>query len=136
MYAEKLKQFENVENLGGKAWQHAVNCDLLEQVKFKDCSMHCFHFQQLFELLLKHILETRSEFGAYPLIHKLDRLLKQAVKETDLKVEEVKYHDALIALTVCAEAYRYNFLLNCETYKETLKHLTPLLDELTEFVKS
>ena len=23
MYAEKLKQFENVENLGGKAWEHA-----------------------------------------------------------------------------------------------------------------
>ena len=41
MYAEKLNKFENAENLAGKAWQHAVNCDLLEQVKFKDCSMHC-----------------------------------------------------------------------------------------------
>jgi HEPN domain-containing protein len=136
MYAEKLKQFENVENLGGKAWQHAFNCDLLEQAKFKDCSMHCFHYQQLFELLLKHILETRSEFGAYPLIHKLDRLLKQAVKETDLKADAEKYHDALIALTMCAEAYRYNFLLNCESYKETVRHLDPLLDELAEFAKS
>ncbi len=27
MYAEKLKQFENVENLGGKAWEHAVMID-------------------------------------------------------------------------------------------------------------
>ena len=136
MYAEKLKLFENVKNLGGKAWEHAIMIDLAEKSGIEDCAMHCFHFQQMFELLLKHILETRSEFGAYPLIHKLDRLLKQAVKETDLKVEEAKYHDALIALTVCAEAYRYNFLLNCETYKETVKHLAPLLDELTEFVKS
>jgi hypothetical protein len=29
MYAEKLKQFHNVENLGGKAWEHAVMIDLV-----------------------------------------------------------------------------------------------------------
>jgi hypothetical protein len=136
MYAEKLDKFENAENLAGKAWQHAVNCDLLEQVKFKDCSMHCFHYQQLFELLFKHLLETRSEFGAYAHTHKLDRLLMQTIKDTEFNVDVEKYTSALIALTVCAEAYRYNFLLNCETYKSTVKNLNPLLDELAEFAKS
>jgi HEPN domain-containing protein len=136
MYAEKLKQFENVENLGGKAWQHARSCDLLEQEKFKDCSMHCFHFQQLFELLLKHILETRTEFGAYPLIHKLDRLLKQVVKETSFNADAESLASELNALTVCAEAYRYNFLLNCDTYKSTVERLNPLLDELAQFAQT
>jgi hypothetical protein len=56
MYAEKLKQFENVENLGGKAWEHAVIIDLAEKSGIKDCSMHCFHYQQMFELLFKQAL--------------------------------------------------------------------------------
>jgi len=42
MYADLLKDFENSENLGGKAWQHAVNIDLIEQINIKDCSLHCF----------------------------------------------------------------------------------------------
>ncbi|MFI3123223.1 MAG: hypothetical protein QX194_04740 [Methylococcales bacterium] len=136
MYAEKLKQFENVENLGGKAWQHAVNCDLLEQAKFQDCSMHCFHFQQLFELLFKHLLETRTKYGAYPHTHKLEKLLLQVIEQAGLNVDYEKYSSHLVALTMCAEAYRYNFLLNCETYKETVKHIDPLLNELAEFAKS
>ena len=136
MYAEKLKQFENIENLGGKAWEHAVIIDLAEKSGIKDCSMHCFHYQQMFELLFKHLLETRTEFGAYPLIHKLDRLLKQVVKETDFNVDIDKYASELNALTVCAEAYRYNFLLNCETYQRTVSVLNPLLDELAEFSKT
>ena len=37
MYAEKLKAFENVKNLGGKAWAAAI--DVIEQLNFKDCSM-------------------------------------------------------------------------------------------------
>ena len=45
MYAEKLKQFENVENLGGKAWEHTIIIDLAEKSQIKDCSMHCFHYQ-------------------------------------------------------------------------------------------
>ena len=44
----KIKSFENVENLGGKAWQHAMNVDLIEQMTIKDCSLHCFHYQQVF----------------------------------------------------------------------------------------
>jgi len=31
MYADQLKAFENVENLAGKAWQHAVNLDFIEK---------------------------------------------------------------------------------------------------------
>ena len=133
MYAEKLKQFENVENLGGKAWQHAVNCDLLEQAKFKDCSMHCFHFQQLFELLLKHLLETRTKYGAYPHSHKLGRLLSQLMDDTEFKTDLKSYEPHLVSITVCAEAYRYNFLLNCKTYWHSVEILNILLNELIEF---
>ena len=136
MYAEKLKQFENVENLGGKAWEHAVACDVISKTPVKDCSMHCFHFQQLFELLFKHLLETRTKYGAYPHSHKLDKLLLQVIDDAGFNPESKKYNDALIALTMCAEAYRYNFLLNCETYNGMVNSLNPLLDELAEFAKS
>ncbi len=136
MYTEKLQHFENVKNLGGKAWEHAKVCDWVSSSGIDDCAMHCFHFQQIFELLFKHLLETHTEFGAYPLIHKLDRLLKQVVKETDFDVDAAKYTAELNALTMCAESYRYNFLLNCETYKDTVNALNPLFDQLAEFSKN
>ena len=136
MYTEKLKHFEHVKNLGGKAWEHAKACDLIDGSGIDDCSLHCFHYQQLFELLFKHLLETKTEFGAYPLIHKLDRLLNQVVKEAGFNTDMDKYAAELNVLTVCAEAYRYNFLLNCETYQRSIKVLNPLLDELAQFSKS
>ena len=132
-YAEQLNQFADIENLGGKAWEHAKACDLISGANIKDCSLHCFHYQQMFELLLKHLLETKTEFGAYPHTHKLDRLLIQLVKETGLTIDVDNYISHLIALTMCAEAYRYNFLLNCETYQYTVLSLNPLLDKLLAF---
>ena len=42
MYKELFEKFENVENLGGKAWQHSLNLDLIEKTQIKDCSLHCF----------------------------------------------------------------------------------------------
>ncbi len=132
MYAEKLKQFENVENLGGKACKHAIACDVIAKTAIKDCSMHCFHYQQMFELLFKHLLETKTEFGAYPHTHKLNKLLAQFVKETSFKVDSLRYGDALNTVTVCAEAYRYNFLIDCETYQHSVEILNPLLDALME----
>jgi hypothetical protein len=133
MYSEKLNQFENVENLGGKAWQHAAACDTIETLNFKDCSMHCFHFQQLFELLFKHLLETKSKYGAYPRTHKLNTLLEQLVDQSEFKTDVDKYEAHLTAITVCAEAYRYNFLIDCKTYRKDVAILTPLLDELADF---
>jgi hypothetical protein len=133
MYAEKLKQFENIENLGGKAWEHAVACDVISQTSIKDCSLHCFHYQQMFELLFKHLLETKTEFGAYPHTHKLNRLLAQFVKETGFAADRLCYADALNTVTICAEAYRYNFLIDCETYQHSVETLNPLLDSLMEF---
>lgn len=133
MYAEKLKAFENVENLGGKAWEHAVACDFFDNSPVKDCSMHCFHFQQMFELLFKHLLETKTKYGAYPRTHKLEQLLLQVVEDTGFETDTERLASELNALTVCAEAYRYNFLLNCNTYKRTVNVLNPLLDELTKF---
>jgi HEPN domain-containing protein len=133
MYAEKLKHFENVKNLGGKAWEHAVMIDLAEKSGIEDCAMHCFHFQQLFELLLKHLLETKSKFGAYPRTYKLNKLLEQLVEQSNFKIDIDKYEAHLTAITVCAEAYRYNFLIDCNVYRKDVAILNPLLDELTNF---
>jgi hypothetical protein len=135
MYAEKLKHFENVENLGGKAWEHAITCDLLDKSPVKDCSIHCFHYQQMFELLFKHLLETKTEYGAYPLTHKLGRLLNQLVESTEFKTDLKQYEPHLMAITVCAESYRYNFLLDCKTYHHSVEILNVFLDELLEFAK-
>lgn len=136
MYAEKLKQFENVENLGGKAWEHATAIDLISSSKITHCSMHCFHYQQMFELLFKHLLETKTEFGAYPHTHKLNKLLEQFAKQTSFKVDSLHYFDALNTVTVCAEAYRYNFLIDCKTYQRSVEILNVLLDELVEFTNT
>ncbi len=136
MYAEKLKQFENVQNLGGKAWEHAITCDLLDKSPVKDCAIHCFHYQQMFELLLKHLLETKTEYGAYPHTHKLNRLLEQVVKEAGFNVGTQTYYDTLNTITICAEAYRYNFLLECKTYFRSVEILNVLLDELVEFANN
>lgn len=135
MYAEKLKRFENIENLAGKAWEHAVMIDFAEKSAIKDCSMHCFHFQQMFELLFKHLLETKTEFGAYPHSHKLNKLLMQFSKETGFEVDSMYYFDALNTVTVCAEAYRYNFLIDCATYQRSVEILNSLLDKLIEFAE-
>lgn len=136
MYAEKLKHFENVENLGGKAWEHAIACDVISKTPVKDCSLHCFHYQQLFELLFKHLLESKTKYGAYPHTHKLDKLLLQVIDDTGFNPESSKYIDTLNTITVCAEAYRYNFLLDCKTYQRSVEILNPLFDELAEFSKS
>jgi hypothetical protein len=133
MYAEKLKHFENVKNLGGKAWEHAVMIDLAEKSGIEDCAMHCFHFQQLFELLFKHLLETRTKYGAYPHTHKLGRLLTQLVDDTNFKADLKQYEPHLVSITVCAEAYRYNFLIDCHAYRNDVEALTALLDELAAF---
>jgi len=136
MYTEKLKHFENVENLGGKAWEHAIACDVISKTPVKDCSLHCFHYQQLFELLFKHLLESKTKYGAYPHTHKLDKLLLQVIDDTGFNPESSKYIDTLNTITVCAEAYRYNFLLDCITYQRSVEILNPLFDELAEFSKS
>jgi hypothetical protein len=136
MYAEKLHRFENIENLGGKAWEHAIACDVISQTPVKDCSLHCFHYQQMFELLLKHLLEAQTKYGAYPRTHKLDKLLLQVIDEAGFNPESAKYIDTLNAITVCAEVYRYNFLLDCKTYQRSVDILDPLLFELAEFAKN
>ena len=130
MYAEKLKQYKNVENLGGKAWEHAVAIDLISKSEISHCSMHCFHYQQMFELLFKHLLETKTESGAFPRSHKLSALFTLLIKETGLEVDANVYYSELSTITVCAEAYRYDFSLDCDTYRRSVKILDPLLDKL------
>lgn len=136
MYAERFKQFENVENLGGKAWQHALNLDLIEQVHIRDCSLHCFHYQQLFEMFLKYLLETKSKHGLYSRSHKLNKLLEELIEYTTFRTDKTQYRMALQVITVCAEEYRYNFLIDCEGYRDSVEIANRLLQELLDFNQS
>lgn len=119
--------------MAGKSWEHAVAIDVLNNTNIKDCSIHCFHYQQIFELFFKHLLETRSEFGSYGKTHKLQKLLEEVIANTPFKTNKSKYLMALQVITVCAEEYRYNFLIDCAGYKQSVEICDVLLDELLEF---
>lgn len=136
MYQKLFASFENVKNLAGKAWEHAVALDFLNSTSIQDCSIHCFHYQQMLECFFKHILETKSQFGAYSKSHQLNRLLEELIGSTDFRTNKFQYRGDLIAITVCAEEYRYNFNINCQTYFESVKVCDELLQELLEFAKS
>lgn len=133
MYAEILKNFANVENLGGKAWQHAMNIDLIEQININDCSLHCFHYQRMLEMLFKYLLETKSKHNLYSRTHKLNKLLEELIEYTAFKTNKSNYRMALQVITVCAEEYRYNFLIDCEGYRDSVKIANELLKELLDF---
>ena len=135
MYQEKFKAFENIETLAGKAWEHAVAIDLLNNSDIKDCSIHCFHYQQMLELLFKHILETRSAFASYSKTHKLQKLLEEVIFATKFKTDKSSYFFALQVITVCAEEYRYNFLIDCDGYLKSVVKCDQLLEELLVFNK-
>lgn len=133
MYQEKLKEFENIENLAGKAWEYSVILDNFQNMNIKDCSIHCFHYQQMIELLFKHLLETKSKIGSYSHTHKLNKLLEELTYLTDFKTDKNSYYMALQVITVCAEEYRYNFLIDCEGYKQSVNICDLLMDELLIF---
>lgn len=40
---------------------------------------------------------------------------------------------ALQTITVCAEQYRYNFLIDCQGYKEAVKIYDLLVDKLIKY---
>jgi hypothetical protein len=40
---------------------------------------------------------------------------------------------ALQVITVCAEEYRYNFLIDCDGYKQSVMICDQLLEELIKF---
>ena len=133
MYAELLKQFENSKNLGGKAWQHAINIDLIEKINIEDCSLHCFHYQQMLEMLIKYLLEDKSKYGLYSRTHKLNKLLEELIEYTAFTTNKSNYRMAIQVITVCAEEYRYNFLIDCEGYRDSVQIANELLRELLEF---
>ena len=135
MYQELFNTFENAKNLGGKAWEHAVNLDFLDGTIIQDCSIHCFHYQQMLECFLKHVLETKSQFGVYSKSHKLNKLLEEVIGLTNFRTDKSKYRGDLIAITVCAEEYRYNFDIDCKAYFESVTICNELLQELITFAK-
>ncbi len=133
MYAELFREFDNAENLGGKAWQHAVNLDFIAQMNIKDCSLHCFHYQQLLEMFFKHLLETKSKYGLFSRTHHLNKLLEELIEYTQFRTDKTKYRMALQVITVCAEEYRYNFLIDCHGYWDSVEIANGLLHELLDF---
>ena len=133
MYKEKLNKFKHVENLAGKAWEHAVAIDTITKTEIKDSSLECFHYQQMIELFIKYLLETRSKFGAYSKTHKLQKLLEEVIANTAFRTDKTKYFMALQVITVCTEEYRYNFLLDNEGYKQSVQICDQLLEELIQF---
>ncbi len=133
MYQKKLAQFKNIENLAGKAWEHAMAIDLLSETDINDCSIECFHYQQMMELFFKHLLETKSQFGSYSKSYKLQKLLEEVITSTKFKTDKTKYFMALQVITVCAEEYRYNFLIDCDGYNQSIIVCDNLLNELIEF---
>jgi len=133
IYQKILNAFENQKNLSGKAWEHAVAIDLLNTSNIEDCSIHCFHYQQMFECLFKHILETNSQFGSYSKSHKLNKLLEEVIQVTAFKVDKSKYRSDLLVITVCAEEYRYNFDIDCQGYQESVVICDDLLQSLVDF---
>lgn len=136
MYQELLSAFVNTQNLGGKAWKHAFVVDLLNKHSIPDCSIHCFHYQQMFECFFKHILETKTELNLYSKTHDLNRLLEQVIGSTAFKTDKSKYRGDLNGITVCAAEYRYNFDINCKTYFEMVNTCDELLKELVSFETS
>lgn len=132
-YSELFKLFENHKNLAGKAWEHAMALDLLNNSSIEDCSIHCFHYQQMFECLFKHTLATHSQFGSYSKSHKLNKLLEETIALTPFKTDKSKYRGDLLVITVCAEEYRYNFDIDCQGYQESVVICDALLPELIEF---
>lgn len=134
-YADRLKAFENVENLGGKAWEHAVICDLLEANPIiQDCTPHCTNYQQMLEMLIKHGLETKSVIGSYRKTHDLVQLLNDLNAYSRFSASMETYQISLNAIKTCAEAYRYDFQLNCKAYWMAVEITKPLIDELLEFL--
>ncbi|KOR30221.1 hypothetical protein TI03_00015 [Achromatium sp. WMS1] len=136
LYQELLKSFVNIENLAGKAWEHACIIDFLNKEPLKDCSVHCFHYQQMLECFLKHILETKSELGFYSKSHELNRLLEQVISVTSFRTDKSKYRGDLNGITVCASEYRYNFDINCKAYFEMVAVCDDLLYELIAYEKT
>ncbi len=135
MYQKLFQDFENATNLGGKAWEHAVAIDLLNSSNIQDCSIHCFHYQQMFECFFKHILETKSQFGAYSKSHKLNKLLEEVIFASAFTTNKSKYRSDLTVITVCAEEYRYNFDIDCQGYLDSVAVCDELIKELISFEK-
>ncbi|MEN8218169.1 MAG: hypothetical protein ABFS56_17720 [Pseudomonadota bacterium] len=121
MYQERLQKFENVENLGGKAWQHSVNLDLIEQTAIKDCSLHCFHYQQMLEMLFKHLLQTKSQYGSYSHRHNLAKLLEELIAYTPFRTDKSSVPRGLSTLVLLHFAL---YTLLCE--KKSVDSPNPL----------
>jgi hypothetical protein len=59
--------------------------------------------------------------------------LEELIAATAFKTDKTKYRMALQVITVCAEEYRYNFLIDCEGYKDSVNIANELLNELLLF---
>ncbi len=84
-------------------------------------------------LPFKYLLESKSKHALYSRTHKLNNLLEELIEYTAFKTDKTKYRMALQVITVCAEEYRYNFLTDCEGYRDSVQIANELLKELLAF---
>lgn len=63
----------------------------------------------------------------------MQRLLEEVIANTQFRTDKMKYFMALQVITVCAEEYRYNFLIDCEGYRQSVTISDQLLEELLQF---
>ncbi|KHD07196.1 hypothetical protein PN36_32775 [Candidatus Thiomargarita nelsonii] len=63
----------------------------------------------------------------------INKLLEELIFLTAFKTDKSKYRADLLAITVCAAEYRYNFDLYCKAYFESVVVCDELLTELIKF---
>jgi hypothetical protein len=93
----------------------------------------------MLEMFMKYLLETKSKHGLYSRTHQLNKLLEELIEYTDFKTNKSSkssYRIARQVITVCAEEYRYHFLIDCAGYRDSVQIANELLQELLNFEKT
>lgn len=84
-------------------------------------------------MLLKYVLDSKSKHGLYSQSRKLNNLLEEVIEYTAFRTDKSQYRMALQVIMVCAEEYRYNFLIDCQGYRDSVQITNGLLQELLDF---
>ncbi len=75
----------------------------------------------MMRLLIKHLVVIKSEFGTYSKTHKFQILLEELITNS---LNKIFYG---FTGCYCAEEYRYNFLIDCAGYKQSVNVCDELL---------
>lgn len=130
-YRALLSPFANQHTLAGKAYSIGCTLDSIlsqNRVCNRDCSILCHLYQEMNEVLFKHILQTtisehsRKRRKKYPHTHNLvflSTLVQHRIPELNHLPPSTK--DGMALLTKCAMYYRYNFMLKCGDFWDVVE---------------